>query len=180
MKKFLIWALAVTALTAALGLSPLGRTVRPQVRAAMGPGSVAVTARSEIRYDFLWSLIGKSRDQVTKLLDEEPIRVTQGGLGFERTGVRVWFDNPARNAATRVGIVSAAIDLSGASVGGRLDAYEAAFGPSVWDNGEEAHFVWGGYFLVVSYYPPARTVSAAVIMDGVYYRGQYLPGLPGA
>ncbi|UOO37059.1 hypothetical protein IZU99_07220 [Oscillospiraceae bacterium CM] len=110
------------------------------------PKAVLNTAMS---LEDLTKLLGLTKDALIKAIPETPVTVDEGGLGFEKTGIRVWFDNESYTTVAQVLILSDAIDINGLKLGDSFEAFKAVFGEPMSDTNGDAHFKYGDMYLSV-------------------------------
>jgi hypothetical protein len=104
-----------------------------------------------LRFGDLTRLIGKTRDELLAAVDEKPVAVDEGGLGFQKAGIRVWFDAATHTTVAQVLILTNAIDINGVRLGDDIGAFKKVFGEPVRDENGDARFVYGELYLSVVY-----------------------------
>lgn len=114
------------------------------------PSGTPVPASPVPTFSFLKSLLGMSKADVISAFDGiTPEAVDEGGLGFDKVGIRVWFDEKTYSKVTQVIIMTDAIDIEGAKVGGDYKAFKDKFGKPISDTNGDAHFKYDGIYLSV-------------------------------
>jgi beta-lactamase regulating signal transducer with metallopeptidase domain len=113
-------------------------------------GVTAAPAMPAPKFSFLKSLLGMSKADVTSAFDGlAPEAVDEGGLGFDKVGIRVWFDVKTYTKVAQVLIMSDAVDIDGVKVGDGYKAFKDKFGKPVSDTNGDAHFKYGDVYLSV-------------------------------
>ncbi|MET0017557.1 hypothetical protein [Oscillibacter sp.] len=103
-----------------------------------------------LSFETLSGLLGMKRDELIAAMgDETPVDVDEGGLGFEKAGIRVWFDNATYTKVAQVFIMTDAIDLNGVHMGDSLDSFKKVFGDPISDSNGDARFPYKDFFLSV-------------------------------
>lgn len=128
----------------------------------------AVSPASSAAPDFqsLIGLIGLTKEQLLKAIPEKPVSVDEGGLGFEKTGIRIWFDTKTYTKVAQVLIMTDAIDLNGVRVGDSFDAFKAVFGEPLSDQNGDAHFKYGDVYLsVVRNTATDKTIAVYILAE---------------
>lgn len=90
-----------------------------------------------------------SKEDLLVAVSDEPISVDEGGLGFEKTGIRVWFDTETYTKVAHLLIMSDRIMIDGLTRGDSYKDFSAQFGTPVSDQNGDAHFKYGDVFLSV-------------------------------
>lgn len=117
-------------------------------------------------FNALIGLIGLTKEQLLKAVPEKPVSVDEGGLGFEKTGIRVWFDTKTYTKVDQVLIMTDKIDLNGVRVGGSFDAFKSVFGEPVSDQNGDAHFKYGDKYLsVVRDTATGKTIAVYILAE---------------
>lgn len=109
-----------------------------------------------LSFSDLIGLLGKTKEEVTAIIGETPVGVDEGGMAYDKTGIRVWFDEATYTKVTQVLIRSDAFDLDGVKVGDSFSDFKKVFGEPVSDNNGDAHFKYDGVYLSV-----VRDIAAA-------------------
>lgn len=113
----------------------------------------------------LTGLLGMTRDQLTAAMgDETPVSVDEGGLGFEKSGIRVWFDDATHTKVAQVFVMTDDIDLNGVHRGDSLATFEKTFGKPLIDDNADARFAYKDVYLSVIH----DTASKSDEVVGVY------------
>jgi hypothetical protein len=121
-------------------------------------GALKISAISELQeestaefpaFPALIKLLGLTKDELLAAVPETPEPVDEGGFGFDKAGVRVWFDEETHTVVAQVLIMSDQIDIEGAKVGDPYDDFKAIFGEPVSDENGDAHFKYGEIYLSV-------------------------------
>lgn len=103
-----------------------------------------------LSFETLSGLLGMKRDELIAAMgDETPVDVDEGGLGFEKAGIRVWFDNATYTKVAQVFIMTDAIDLNGVHMGDSLDSFKEVFGDPISDSNGDARFQYKNFYLSV-------------------------------
>ncbi len=103
-----------------------------------------------LSFEKLSGLLGMTRDElITAMGDETPADVDEGGLGFEKAGIRVWFDDATHTKVAQVFIMTDAIDLNGVHMGDSLDSFKEVFGDPISDSNGDARFSYKNFYLSV-------------------------------
>lgn len=132
-----------------------------EVAAAVSPASSAAP-----NFQSLIGLIGLTKEQLLKAVPEKPVSVDEGGLGFEKNGIRVWFDTETYTKVAQVLIMTDAIDLNGVRVGDSFDAFKAVFGKPLSDQNGDAHFKYGDVYLsVVRDTATGKTIAVYILTE---------------
>ncbi|MBM7870881.1 hypothetical protein JOC70_002375 [Clostridium pascui] len=110
-------------------------------------------------------LIGLTRDEIIKKLDEKPKLVDEGGLEFPSVGIRVWFGEDAK-IVNQVFMNSKDIDFNGTRVGENVEKFKSIFGKPVLEDKESAYinFDYKGLVLHVPYDSKTQKVIAVYLM----------------
>ena len=127
-------------------------------------GTDTVNTSAAPTFPTLIKLLGMTKDQLTAAIPETPTKVDEGGLGFDKTGIRVWFDADTGTKVAQVLILTDKIDINGVKVGGSYDDFKAVFGEPVSDNNGDAHFKYGDIYLSVVRDINSGTVAAVYIL----------------
>lgn len=96
------------------------------------------------------SLLGLDRDELAGRFDEKPGSADEGGLEFEKAGIRVWFDTET-GTVNQIFTVRKDMDMNGARIGDKTDKFKEAFGEPVSDRNGDMHFKYKDVFLSVIY-----------------------------
>lgn len=102
-----------------------------------------------LTFSDLIGLLGMTREDVIAAVGETPVAVDEGGLGFEKAGIRVWFDTATYTKVAQVLIMTDAINLCGVKLGDSYDAFRAVFGEPISDRNGDAHFAYDNIYLSV-------------------------------
>jgi beta-lactamase regulating signal transducer with metallopeptidase domain len=97
----------------------------------------------------LSSLLGVTKEKLLKIIPEKPVTVDEGGLGFEKTGIRVWFDTATYTKVAQIEIMSDQIDIAGFKLGDSYKDFKVRFGMPISDTNGDAHFANSNYYLSV-------------------------------
>lgn len=108
-----------------------------------------------LSFSDLIGLLGMTKEAVTAAVGETPVDVDEGGLGFDKAGIRVWFDEATHTKVAQVLIMTDAIDLNGVRVGDSFRDFKKVFGEPISDRGGDAHFPYDDIYLSV-----VRDISA--------------------
>ncbi len=68
------------------------------------------------------------RRSCSRAVGEAAVAVDEGGLGFVKAGIRVWFDSETHTRAAQVLIMTSAIDLNGVRLGESINGFKKVFG----------------------------------------------------
>ncbi len=113
----------------------------------------------------LTGLLGMTQEELLSAMgDETPESVDEGGLAFEKAGIRVWFDADTYTKVAQVLVMTDGIDLNGLHLGDSLSDFTEVFGEPLSDKDGDAHFAYGDIFLSVVY----DTASASNSVVSVY------------
>lgn len=100
----------------------------------------------------LTGLLGLTQEELIAALgDETPESVDEGGLAFEKAGIRVWFDADTYTKVAQVLVMTDSIDLNGLHLGDSLSDFTEVFGQPLSDKDGDAHFAYGDIFLSAVY-----------------------------
>ncbi|MEL4106124.1 hypothetical protein AAFA46_04680 [Oscillospiraceae bacterium WX1] len=105
------------------------------------PSNAALTLKD------LTALLGMTKDSLLKAIPETPVTVDEGGLGFEKTGIRVWFDDKTHTTVAQVLIMNDTIDINSLKLGDNFGAFKDVFGTPVSDTNGDAHFKYGDIYI---------------------------------
>jgi len=105
-----------------------------------------------------------TKDALLKAVPEKPVTVDEGGLGFDKTGIRVWFDTATYSKVAQVLILSDKIDINGVKLGNTYDAFKSIFGAPVSDQNGDAHFKYGNHYISVVRDTSTEKVIAVYIL----------------
>lgn len=109
-----------------------------------------VSDADTLSFEALSGLLGMTRDELIAAMgDETPVDVDEGGLGFEKAGIRVWFDDATHTKVAQVFIMTDAIDLNGVHMGDSLDSFKKVFGDPISDSNSDARFQYKDFYLSV-------------------------------
>jgi len=109
-----------------------------------------VSDANTLSFEALSGLLGMTRDELIAAMgDETPVDVDEGGLGFEKAGIRVWFDDATYTKVAQVFIMTDAIDLNGVHMGDSLDSFKKVFGDPISDSNGDARFPYKDFCLSV-------------------------------
>lgn len=97
----------------------------------------------------LATLIGLSKEELTKKVNSDYTVVDEGGLEFTQPRIRLWFDEEGK--VNQIFTVDAEIDFDGLKVGDEIKSFQEKFGDPTKDNNGEAHFKSGDLFVLVHY-----------------------------
>jgi len=117
--------------------------------ASSSTGAVSSAETDALSFSDLIGLLGMTQDEVTSAVGETPVGVDEGGLGFDQTGIRVWFDEETHTKVAQVLIMTDAFDLNGVRVGDSFSDFEKTFGEPVSDSNGDAHFQYDNIYLSV-------------------------------
>lgn len=127
-------------------------------------GSSASPASPDLQS--LIGLLGLTKEQLLKAVPEKPVSVDEGGLGFDKTGIRVWFDTKTYTKVAQVLIMSDKIDLNDVKVGDSFADFKAVFGEPVSDQNGDAHFKYGDIYLsVVRDTATGKTIAVYILAE---------------
>ncbi len=116
-------------------------------------------------FDYYLSLIGMSKEKVTDTLGEKPVTIDEGGLMFEKAGIRVWFkDYGNGQVVDQIFTQRSDIDFNNAKIGDNISSFKEALGEPVSDKNSDAHFKYKGIFLSVQYDQETGKTFAAYIL----------------
>ncbi len=110
------------------------------------------------------ALLGLTREELVRALNEEPVSIDEGGLEFERAGIRVWFDPDSFTKVEQIFTNRKDIDFNGAKIGDPISRFKEVFGAPVSDENGDAHFKYNDIFLSVNYDTATETTVAAYIL----------------
>ena len=117
----------------------------------------------------LTGLLGMTRDELLAAMgDDTPEAVDEGGLAFEKAGIRVWFDGDTYTKVAQVLVMKDSIDLNGLHLGDSLSGFTEVFGQPLSDKDGDAHFSYGDIFLSVVYDTASETqevISVYVLQE---------------
>jgi hypothetical protein len=112
-------------------------------------GDTNTNSGEENYLDKLVTLLGLTKEEISKEIGEEPTKIDEGGLEFEDYGIRVWFD--ADSKVNQIFLLKEGIDLNGVKTGDKISAFKEVFGDPIKDNNGDAHFKYGDVFISVNY-----------------------------
>lgn len=102
--------------------------------------------------DRYMSLLGLSKEELDSTLNETPVSVDEGGLNFEKAGLRVWFKDYGKGlVVSQIFTQRKDIDFNGAVIGENISSFKKALGDPVSDKNGEAHFKYKDIFLLINY-----------------------------
>lgn len=109
--------------------------------------------------------IGMSRDEIIEVVGEEPSTIDEGGLEFEKAGIRVWFENDGK-AVNQVFTQNKDVDFKGAKIGDKIEQFETAFGAPVLEatSSTYSNFDYEGLVLHVEYDSSSEKVYAVSLL----------------
>ncbi|SMC70266.1 hypothetical protein [Papillibacter cinnamivorans] len=135
----------------------------PSVTEEPAPTSAVTDAEGE-SLDYYVSLLGLGKGELADVLGENPVAVDEGGAGFEKAGVRAWFDGTT-GKANQIFTDRKDIDLDGVKLGDSIDRFEEKFGDPVSDRNGDMHFKYGDVFLSVIYDEKTKETVALYILQ---------------
>jgi len=129
------------------------------------PSSITPPSMSPaMSFEELRNLIGLTKDELLAKIAETPVTVDEGGLGFDKTGIRIWFDTATYKTVAQVLILSDSIDINGVKLGDSLTKFEKIFGKSISNSNGDAHFAYGSIYLSVNYDMSTNKIFAVYIL----------------
>ena len=111
------------------------------------------------------NLLGLSKDELIKALDETPDSTDEGGLEFKKADIRVWFEGKDIRTVSQVFTQRKDIDFKGAKIGDKLDKFKEAFGKPVSDANGDAHFKYEDLFLSINYDTGSGETFAVYLLE---------------
>ncbi|WP_312940811.1 hypothetical protein [Oscillibacter sp.] len=169
----LLAAMSLMALTACTGQPPAGSSGSAGQASSSGStqagtssaGSSQAEKTESMGLSDLTGLLGLTQEELIAAMgDETPETVDEGGLGFEKAGIRVWFDTDTYTKVAQVLVMTDRIDLNGLHLGDSLSDFTEVFGQPLSDKDGDAHFAYEDHFLSVVY----DTDSASNTVISVY------------
>lgn len=103
-----------------------------------------------VSFETYFDLLGTGKQDFIDKMNEKPNAIDEGGLEFEKAGIRVWFQ---RNAGTvsQIFLQANQVDFNGARIGDKIDKFKTAFGEPVSDKNGDMHFKYKTGFVSVNY-----------------------------
>ena len=110
-------------------------------------------------------LLQMKRNELIEALAEEPTYITEGGLKFSKTKIRVWFDQYQR--VSQVYTINKSVDFKGVQIEDDISKFRNIFGKTTMENTISAsvNFDYKGLVLHVSYDPQTKKTVAATLME---------------
>lgn len=97
------------------------------------------------------ALIGLSKDELSATLEEEAVKIDEGGAEFEQAGLRVWFDQAGNSTVEQIFLMNSDIDINGAKIGDKISKFKEVLGEPVSDQNGDAHFKYNDVFISINY-----------------------------
>jgi len=132
--------------------------------ASSQPSITSPDASPAMSFESLISLIGLTKDELLAAISEKPVTVDEGGLGFAKTGIRIWFDTATNKTVALVLIISNSIDINGLKLGDSLNDFKNVFGKPISDISGDAHFTYDSIYLSVAYDTSTNKIIAVYIL----------------
>ena len=111
------------------------------------------------------NLIGVNKEEITNTLGENPVAIDEGGLMFEKAGIRVWFKDYGKGQVVdQIFTQRSDINFNKAKIGDNISKFRESFGEPVSDKNSDAHFIYNGMFLSVQYDQETGKTFAAYIL----------------
>lgn len=102
--------------------------------------------------DKYMSLLGLSKKALASTLNETSVPIDEGGLNFEKAGLRVWFKDYGKGlVVSQIFTQRKDINFNGAVIGENISSFKKALGDPVSDKNGEAHFKYKDIFLLINY-----------------------------
>lgn len=116
------------------------------------PLSTADTNSDAMSADRYISFLGLSKEKLSSTLKETPVSIDEGGLSFEKAGIRVWFKDYGKGqVVSQVFTQRTDINFNGAVIGDNLSSFKKALGNPISDKNGDAHFKYKDIFLSFNY-----------------------------
>ncbi len=116
------------------------------------PLSTADTNSEAMSADRYISFLGLSKEKLSSTLKETPVSIDEGGLSFEKAGIRVWFKDYGKGqVVSQVFTQRTDINFNGAVIGDNLSSFKKALGNPISDKNGDAHFKYKDIFLSFNY-----------------------------
>ncbi len=109
----------------------------------------------------LMELLGLSKEELIKRINNEYITVDEGGLEFTEPEIRVWFNEKGK--VNQIFTSSTELDFNGLKIGDKIQAFKEKFDEPTKDITGEAHFKTGDAFLSV-YYDSETGISNSIYL----------------
>ncbi len=122
-------------------------------------------APGPLSFKDLAALLGMTRAELLSAVGEPPVAVDEGGLGFVKAGIRVWFDSETHTRAAQVLIMTSAIDLNGVRLGESINGFKKVFGEPLSDRDGDARFSYDNIVLSVNYDTSTGKTAAVYLLS---------------
>jgi len=105
----------------------------------------------KINFTEYMNLLGFSKDELINTLNEKPSSIGEGGVEFEKAGIRVWFDQKNNDKVDQIFTMRNDLNFNGVKIGDKISRFKEVFGNPVSDKNGDAHFKYNNIFLSVNY-----------------------------
>lgn len=103
-----------------------------------------------VSFETYFDLLGASKQDFIDNMNEKPNAVDEGGLEFEKAGIRVWFQMNT-GTVSQIFLQDNHVDFNGARIGDKIDKFKTAFGDPISDRNGDMHFKYKTGFVSVNY-----------------------------
>jgi bla regulator protein BlaR1 len=111
------------------------------------------------------NLLGLSKEKLSSTLNENPNTIDEGGLEFERAGIRVWFDYKENTTVSQIFTQRTDIDFNGVKIGDSIDKFKKVLGEPISDKNGDMHFKYKNVaFISISYDTNTNKAQAAYFL----------------
>lgn len=97
------------------------------------------------------NLLDLSKEKLISALNEKPSSIGEGGVEFEKAGIRVWFNQKNNDKVEQIFTMRNDLNLNGVKIGDKISRFKEVFGNPVSDKNGDAHFKYNNIFLSVNY-----------------------------
>ncbi|WP_347472876.1 M56 family metallopeptidase [Clostridium sp. BL-8] len=111
------------------------------------------------------NLLGLSKEKLLTTMNENPNPVDEGGLEFEKAGIRVWFNYTENTTVSQIFTQRTDIDFNGAKIGDSIDKFKMVLGEPISDKNGDMHFKYkDAAFISVIYDSNTNEVQAVYFL----------------
>ncbi len=111
-----------------------------------------------------FTLLGTGKEDFIKTMNEEPNTIDEGGMEFEKAGIRVWL-HADTGAVSQIFFDSKDIDFNGAKIGDKIEKFKTAFGEPISDKNGDMHFKYKTGFISVNYDTQTEVTGAVYLLS---------------
>lgn len=115
------------------------------------PIDVPKSDDGENNFTVYMNLLGLSKGKLISTLNEKPSSIGEGGIEFEKAGIRVWFDQKNNDRVEQIFTMRSDMNFNGVKIGDKMSRFKEVYGNPVSDKNGDAHFKYNNIFLSINY-----------------------------